>query len=223
VRFASTMKTELNRSSGGYRSFARIGQVAWIVVALLAVGALTDGGAAAASSSAPASAQLSLHAAPDVLSVTVSPSSGTFGSCRGGDSTSPSELGFPDGGCSLRGLVVTNTGLPGHMMVSGAAMAPVGGGTPWGLCNGSDGTTPSCNNGGRPGPDQYSLILESSGRSVLDLSTQPQCDTPFGGLTASCNAAPGQSNTQALTLFGPESTSSGASSYTTTITWTVTP
>lgn len=193
------------------------------VALALALGVAAVGSAAAASSSPPASTQLSLHAAPDVLSVTVSPASGTFGSCVGGDSTSPAELGFPNGRCRVNGLVITNTGLPGHMMVSGAPMAPVGGGAAWALCGASDGAAASCSNAGNPGADQYQLSL-SNVAWLVTLSTAPQCDLAFdSGFTASCAAAPGQSATETARLVGPQSTSNGASGYTTTITWTVAP
>jgi len=197
------------------------------VVVILLTGAtvVAAGQAMAATSSQPASTQLSLHAAPDVLSVTVSPTSATFGSCTGGDSTSPSELGFPNGICHVSGLLITNTGLPGHMMVSGAAMSPAGGGAPWVLCGGSDGTPPVCSNGNQPGADQYNLALTNTvGHFGLALSGQAQCDTTFsGGMAPGCSAASGQKTTENVRLLGPQSTSSGANSYTTTITWTVTP
>jgi hypothetical protein len=191
-------------------------------------GAITVGEATAASDAATASTQLSLHAAPDVLSVTVSPSSGSFGFCHGGDSTSSTELGFPNGDCQMHGLVLTNTGLPGHMMVTGGPMSPVGGGTSWVLCGSSDGIAPICSGASRPGiksvppgAEQYSLATTTPTGGVL-LSTQPQCDRAFGS-GGTCAAAPGQSSTENLLLLGPESTGNGASNYTTIVTWTVTP
>lgn len=190
-------------------------------VLALVGGTIAASSAAAASNSSSASTQLSLQAAPDVLSVTVSPSSGTFGGCYGGDSTSPAELGFPNGICSAAGIVVTNTGLPGHMMVTGSPMSPVGGGSAWVLCGSSDGLAPTCNNGGTPGADQYQLKVSRPGGGER-LSTQPQCDRAFG-VAFSCSATPGRSSTESALLIGPQGTSNGASNYTTTITWTVTP
>jgi hypothetical protein len=221
------MRLWLIRRSVDEQRSCRGKRARWIAILVWAVPLLAGGmagEAAAASGSQPASAQLSLHAAPDVLSVTVSPSSATFDACRGGDSTSPGQLGFPNGTCHVNGLVITNTGLPGHMMVSGAPMSPTGGGTPWVLCGATDRTTPSCNNVGQPGADQYNLALTNNiGRFGLGLSAQAQCDITFGGLAPSCAAAPGQSTFENVRLTGPQSTSSGANSYTTTITWTVAP
>jgi hypothetical protein len=199
-----------------------------IAIAVLAsTAAFVASRAAAANSSQPTGVQLSLHAAPDVLSVTVSPSSGTFGSCTGGDSTSAGELGFPNGTCHVTGLVIKNTGLPGHLMVTGAPMVPVGSATAWALCGASDGTTPSCQRPGYPGADQYILTninpaaLRTGLPGTLNLSDQPQCDIAFGA--GRCGVSPGQSSTENVTLTGPRSTSGGAGSYITTITWTVTP
>jgi hypothetical protein len=219
----------MRRTWRGRSGSGRPWRTAPAVGVLVAIaGVVVAGQAMAASSSQPASLQLSLKAAPDVLSVTVTPNSGTFGQCTGGDSTSPSELGFPDGTCHAHGFLITNTGLPGHVMVSGAPMTPAGGGTEWGLCGASDGTTAACGNAGNPGADQYRLTLTNTNtfaHFALALSDQPQCDTTFGGGPApsSCGAAPGQSTAENVALIGPQSTSSGASSYITTITWTVTP
>lgn len=199
------------------------GAVGGAAVLALAGSTIAPHRAAAAGNSPSASTQLSLQAAPDVLSVTVSPSSGSFGFCRGGDSTSPSELGFPNGTCGVRGLVITNTGLPGHMMVNGSPMLPVGGGTPWVLCGSSDGSAARCTNAGQPGADQYNEASRNIAANVgVKMSGQPQCDTAFA-TSGSCAAAPGQSATENLTVTGPQSTGNGASSYTTTVTWTVTP
>ncbi len=79
-----------------------------------------------------------------------------------------------------------------------------------------------------PGADQYILRLTNTNSLAhfgLALSDQPQCDITFWGgpLASNCAAAPGQSTAEIVHLIGPQSTSSGASSYTTTITWTVAP
>jgi hypothetical protein len=204
-------------TSNGRRR-ARGRAVAAFVAVALAFAAVVVGHAAAASTSA--RVQLSVHAAPDVLSVTVSPTSGAFGGCHGGDTTSLSTLGFPNGTCRSGFLSVTNTGLPSRIMITGSSFSPLGGGTPWLLCGATDGTTPSCQNQGQPGAEQFKLqpfdIVANPG---VFLSAQAQCDVLFQA-GAGCIAAPGQLTRESLLLTGPQSTANGASDYSTTVTWT---
>jgi hypothetical protein len=108
------------------------------------------------------------------------------------------------------------------MMITGSPLAPVGGGTPWALCGASDGTTPSCQNAGLPGAEQYFLRAITLNDSVgVTLSQQPQCDIVFGA--GNCQAPPGRATVEGFHLYGAESTANGASDYTTTVTWTVVP
>lgn len=205
------------------RSTQRRTRTALAGVAALAVATAVVGQAAAATNSSTALTQLSLNAAPDVLSVTVSPSAGAFASCSGGNSTSVTTLGFPNGTCLARGLVITNTGLPGRIMITGSPLSPVGGGTAWALCGGSDTTTPTCQNAGKPGADQYDLEeFNRAGIPGVFLSAQPQCDLLVQA-GRGCQAAPGQRIEELLQLNGPQSTVNGASAYSTTVTWTAVP
>jgi hypothetical protein len=109
------------------------------------------------------------------------------------------------------------------MTVTGAPMSPVGGGSPWALCGATDGSAPACTSAGQPGAEQYKLVLSNNtGAFGLPLSTRPQCDVTFSGRSSpNCTAAPGQSTSENLALSGPQSTANGASSYSTTVTWTV--
>jgi hypothetical protein len=128
---------------------------------------------------------------------------------------------------SLASVTVTSTGLRGTMLINGAPMTPVGGGTPWALCGSTDGVAPACRNGTHvPGAEQYGLQpLTILSRRPLWLSNQPTCDSGFsqgpgpGGV--GCVALPGDSATESVHLVGPASTADSAGSYSTTVTWTV--
>jgi hypothetical protein len=213
-----------------------------VVGVALVAGALAGVGPAGASGAHRASATLSLRVARlrmahrrvahrrvaqpsvarPVLSVTVSPSSGSFGSCGGADQ---SILSFPNGSCrtpsGAGGLQITNGGAPARVMVSGADLAPAGGGRSWVLCGSGDGVAPACTSGGEPGADQYRLhAIAADGTRSEYLSDQAQCDLAFSG-GKNCHAAPGQQAAEVLALTGPARTTNTATSFTSTVTWTV--
>ncbi len=161
-----------------------------------------------------------------ILSLTVSPSAVTYGNCTGGSST-PTALGFPNGTChtnTVAGrITITNTGAPGHIQVQGSDAVPKKGGKSWTLC------WSTCSGFGlpgaaNPGPDQFrEFVVGGIGQGSVELRTFPQCDLAFRfGTGPLCgSAAAGAAATESLGMTGPTSSTSPATSFTTTVTWTV--
>lgn len=174
-------------------------------------------------------------ATPAVYSVTVSPSTFSFGSCGTnlGASTG-SSLGFPNGKCLYgtgsgsvytTGFTITNTGAAGHIDVNGANAVPSDAGTPWTLCTEQSTCT---NDGGLyPGANQFQVNTEADpegSNAYAILSNSPACDGAFdGGTTGGCSAASGASQIEGLVMTGPESSTDTSSTFTTTLTWTAGP
>lgn len=177
-----------------------------LIVALVVVGI---GRVHTASASGTGSVTATINVGSQVLSLTVSPSSISF--C-----TPQSPLTFPNGICSPSApVVVTYGATSGHIDVNGADAVPQDSGTHWTLCGGSG---PTCTKGGNtPGPDQYVLGTSSS----FILSNTPQCDSAFG--STCLPVAPETPESEQYLLEGPSSSTSSASAFTTTITWTALP
>jgi hypothetical protein len=210
-------------------------QIAWRRHAVLVVSVVAMGGflAAPALAANSGSGTATINVAPAVLSVSVSPS--TFNLCPTG-----SPLTIPNGSCafgtlpstgqSVGGVLVTNTGVAGHIDSNGANAVPSDSGTPWTLC------VPFANCGSasaNPGANQFTIQTDGfyngagvSGYDTNDLTNTPACDDTFsaGGTTAgSCSAAHGASEDEQVNIFGPASSTDTSSVFTTVLTWTAVP
>jgi hypothetical protein len=168
---------------------------------------------ALASSTAGASVTATLNAA--TLSVTVSPSSVTYGSCKDNHGAATAGfLQFPNGTCTAPtpGVIsITNGTALADIDVQGAPMVPTGDGNP------SDAWSLVAN----PGSTSVNVYAEAvTGARVQQLTTAAACDTAFG---TSCEAPPNQIASERLSLTGPGSSSSNAPKLTTTVTWTAVP
>ena len=190
-----------------------------------------------ANKSAPAatnggSISLSLKAVPTIRSVTVSPSTATFGNCTGGSAdadtaSTSSALGYPNGHCwegapGATGsfpIKITYQGPPGQVFVVGANASPSGGGPDWALCNPSAACTGP---GGAPGVDQYMVKnFGTDTNNSTGLTGSLTCDHEFS--SRGCSATQGQSEKEGIELIGPESSGSTSSSWTVTVTWAAAP
>ncbi len=178
-----------------------------------------------------------------ILSLTVSPSTVIYDNCQGGNSTAHA-LGFPNGDCNTAGregvlplptglpparafIIITNSGAGGHIQVQGSDAVPQGGGPHWTLCSqirtcSGPGITARAKN---PGADQFNEITraEPTGSPGPELANTPQCDGAFkGGFGRDCGRAlAGEAAAESLQVIGPASSTSPATSFTTTVTWTV--
>lgn len=194
----------------------------------------------AATSSAPgtpggsASISISLKTVPTLVSVSVSPSTASFGSCAGGNTSvdtasTSAALGFPNGQCWLGKsgsggtypITITNTGVAARIFVSGGNAVPSDGGTQWGLCN--IGTSPAvaCANasGKLPGNNQYLLQNFAAGSlNTSGISNNSVCDPEFAA--GSCAAVQGDAQQEGVEITGPELSSDNSTSWTVTIKWT---
>lgn len=177
-------------------------------IALVAVGAAHVSSAFAGGTTGSVNATIDIAPLP-TLSLTVSPASFTYCSPQAG-------LTFPNGQCTASSAVtITYGNEAGHVDVTGADAVPNVGNVPWTLCGG---TGPVCTGTDGPGPDQY---FESAG---VFLTKTAQCDTDFVAGGTPCDAAGGQSVNETFGIEGPStSTSDGASSFSTSITWTAVP
>jgi hypothetical protein len=179
---------------------------------LLAAGICTLPAAAA---SGTGSVAATIHVGSSVLSLTVSPS--TFDYC-----TSGTPLTFPNGFCGASSPVTVTMGsVGGHIDVNGADALPSDSGTPWTLCDGTGGG-PACAAPRTPGPDQYleGQIINLAPALNSFLYDSPECDVAFG---SACQASAGASVAEQYAMTGPSSSTSTASSFSTTITWTALP
>jgi hypothetical protein len=216
-----------------WRTLAPLGLAVMALVGLVAAPAV-----AASSGSSTGTVEV---VPPPVYSVTVSPATFTFGSCRGGSSTS-TELGFPNGICNFGvleesntdsvagGITITNTGEVSQIDVNGANAIPSDAGTPWTLCNGTDGTTPECSSKNEdPGVNQFIVDLIGSetlaeGGVEMYLSNSPSCDVAFAQTSSGgCSANTGSSQEEEVGLIGPASSTDTSPSFSTAITWTAVP
>jgi hypothetical protein len=213
--------------------------VKWLVpVAAVVLGAvLTACGSTPSPQGAGTAASLNLavRTVPTIRSVTVSPGNAQIGDCKGGlasknTKSTTKELGFPDGRCwfgkpgpnGIFPITITNTGIASNIYVSGSGATPADNGTGWALCN--IGTDPSVVCSGRfhlvPGTDQY-LLRNFSPLDKPDyggLTDNPVCDHVFG-VSHSCLAIEGTSQTEGIELIGPASSSDNSTHWTVTITW----
>lgn len=168
---------------------------------------------------------------PAVKSVTVAPSSTSYGQCQGGSSTG-SQLGFPVGEClGQDSVTITNGTAPATILVNGTDMVPADNGPHWKLCSAFAQALP-CANQVQPGPDQYfetvspnpgynltnDAVQEGPG-PFLGLTPQAACDTQFNG-GSGCNVGPSEQGTEFLAITGPESSSDSSNSFSTSVTWT---
>src|SRR6516225_4803756 len=121
--------------------------VVLVAVAGLAACATSTGGTPAGTPGKGSSIDISLKVVPTIVSVTVSPSSASFGGCAGGNASvntasTSAALGFPNGHCSLGTpgahgsfpITITNTGVAASVYVNGGNAVPSDKGTDWGLC-----------------------------------------------------------------------------------------
>lgn len=158
------------------------------------------------------------------FSLTVSPTSAAYGGCFGGNS-SVGALGFPNGGCDITPVTVTNTSTAStaHIDVNGANAAPSDGGTQWVLVAPPVGSV--------PGKDQYSeSTLPAPGTcgvfcsDNMALGNSPICDQVFHpAATDACAATPGQVGSERVSMRGPSSSTDSSPTFTTSITWTAGP
>ena len=180
------------------------------------------------------SISISLKTVPTVVSVSVSPSTATFGNCAGGngsvDTASTSgALGFPNGHCWLGKpgsggsypVTITNTGVAARIFVNGGNAVPSDGGTQWGLCNlgSSPAVTCSAGSGKLPGNNQYLLQTFAAGsENTAGLTNNSVCDPEFAA--GSCAAVTGDAQQEGIVITGPELSSDTSTSWTVTIKWT---
>ncbi len=189
--------------------------VAPALAALVLVAGL---GALPASALGDGSVSATINVGSSTLSLTVSPTS--FDYC-----TTQNPLSFPNGTCtSSSNVTVTMGNVGGHVEVNGADAVPANGvGTSWTLCGGTAGA-PSCTDtGGAPGADQYSEIDLVGNQVFLNgfLGNSPSCDLNFLG--SDCVASPNQTESESFELIGPASSTTPASAFSTSITWTALP
>jgi hypothetical protein len=167
-------------------------------------------------------------APPAVRSLTVTPSTSTFGNCSG---SNPSQLTLPNGTYSVGtlttsvsgGVTVTNGSVAGEIFVNSGNAVPSDAGTPWTLIGAATWTSSSTP---APGANQYgeatsiySTIFNS--QIINQLSGTASCDHSFstGG---TCSASAGQAGQEQLLLVGPSS-STDAGPFSITTTWTAAP
>jgi len=146
-----------------------------------------------------------------IKSVTINPSSVTFGSCLtfGGGSASGSTLAFPNGSCISPQISVANNGtVPESVSIQGTSAVPSDNGTPWTL------TSYNPSSGGPPAPGQDQYIVEANGQPTGSLATTPIAD-PTAGSALQPNAAVSED----LALFGPSASSDQSPQFATTVTW----
>lgn len=159
---------------------------------------------------------------PPVRSVTVSPATTTFDSCKtAAGVSSGGVMTPPDGSCATSGgddVTITNGPSFGHIDVAGADAVPADGGVHWNLCGGAG--TACSGASGAPGVDQFSLSDTAGGHASPVLTGTPQCDT---GFSADCSASAGQSATETLDLEGPATSTDNSGSFSMVLTWTAVP
>jgi len=170
-----------------------------------------------------------------VRSISVTPSSATYGDCSGG---SADALNFPNGECRApssqvvpASITVANGPVSGHVNVTGASFFGLDMDTnsQWQLCNTIDnglGGNPGCTGAsGVPGQNQAheSAVHAANTLSQIALGTAAQCDNAFVGDNSGCTASANQSEQEYLSLVGPSSTTNPTSTFSTTVTWTAVP
>ena len=175
---------------------------------------------------------------PRTNAVKVSPSSVTFGGCKGGGTYTgslPAELGYPNGQCYIGDqatksfpITITNTGEAADITVYGSSAISSDNVTPWKLCLPSPPTaaTARCNDtNGAPGWNQYRMVNFAAGGknpTGLTMGYPGLCDPEFG-TAGSSFAKIGASQKEGIELIGPYRISDPSPSWTVTITWTSQP
>jgi hypothetical protein len=245
--FRSGLRVQIERTPAAARAAARSATRAaarWrgrprAAVALIAAAGLAAcaTGSTSTQTGTPGKGQsiaISLKVVPTVVSVTVSPSSASFGGCTGGNgsvntASTSAALGFPNGRCWLGTpgshgsfpITITNTGVAAKIFVSGASAVPSDGGTQWGLCNLGPNPAAACTGTGKklPGANQY-LVQNFAGGDVnpAGLTGTMTCDAEFA--SGSCQAVQGDSQQEGIELTGPSSTADLSTKWTVTVTWT---
>jgi hypothetical protein len=196
-----------------------------------------------AATSGPVNAQLNVTSTtmpppPHVRSITVSPSTVTYGNCD--FNPGQANLTFPNGECSTTvspgvgqaaGITITNGTATGHIDVQTSNFVPSDSGTSWTPCvsDSSVSTAPKCTGPAGSGTFRYPGVNEFAS-STNDvglttggpyLGTSPACDTQFDA--GDCAAAANASTTEALEMTGPSSSTDSSLSFTQTVTWTAVP
>jgi hypothetical protein len=229
-------RTSAGRPAARARRLRRGSRLVVVLAAVagLAACATSTGGTPAGTPGKGSSIAISLKVVPTIVSVTVSPSSASFGGCAGGNAgvntaSTSTELGFPNGHCSLGTpgahgsfpITVTNTGVAADVYVNGGNAVPSDGGTQWGLCNFGTNPAKACSaDGGKlPGANQYVVQNFTAGSvNTAGLTGTMTCDTQFAA--GGCSAVQGDAQSEGILLTGPASSSDQATSWTVTITWT---
>lgn len=170
-----------------------------------------------------------------VISITVSPTTSTFGKCAGGSSTTGT-LGFPDGQCESPAIKVSESG--GTTRVDGSASnaSAADGGTGWSLCVPfAVAGTPECENdsdsrlraGSAPGPNQFALEDDvSGGLGVGFIPSSGSCLPGFiSARSFNCDdlSSAHSSEQMVLTVHGPELSNDDSSPFSVTVTFTAVP
>lgn len=200
--------------------------------------ALSMGAAVATPAIAGSSGSLSGTISVVTMSITVSPASGNFGLCHGGNS-SATQLGFPNGFCEapvdannlLTPISIANTGASGHVQVLGSNAVPADTGTNWTLCvpvlpvpGGVACTGPA---GVHPGRDQFLEFTNPAGLGGpgTDLTSIAHCDPAINeqNLSDQCALAGGATAQEFLIIGGPTVSTDASTSFTTTATWIIVP
>lgn len=172
----------------------------------------------------PAGAQDSADAtgtvAVQIRSISVSVTSFDFDTCTLDDVDSEGKLSFPNGRCRGPVITVTNGEAPSNVNVRATDFEGSDGGSTWALCAVAG---PACTGSGGPGVDEASLQVNSAdfGLSFL-VTTTDRCDANFLA-AGECVADPGQQEQEVLDVIGPEGTTNGSASFSTTVTWSALP
>lgn len=154
--------------------------------------------------------------APQTKSIAISTAAFSFSSCSGGSSTE-TVLGFPNGVCVAPAISVTNNGdLDGLISVQAGDLSDTGGHSWTNACSSSACTLV-------PGDHQFRLDLDE-----VRCTSGPLCvsgETPsvaIGPAALSMVDLPHDAAIfQVLRLTGPPSNDGTASSYSQTVTWTI--
>jgi hypothetical protein len=169
-----------------------------------------------------------------VISITVSPTTGTFGTCTGGSSTTRT-LGFPDGECESPPITISDSGGTTRVYGSASNASAADGGAGWSLCVPfAVAGTSDCKNqsyarledGDAPGANQFALrdgvlnggggFIESTGTCLpgYTSATHFQCDDL---------SSTHSSEQVGLVLHGPELSTDDSSPFSVIVTFTAVP
>jgi hypothetical protein len=154
-----------------------------------------------------------------VRSITVSPSTGTFGDCNDNNGLFISTLTIPGGFCRLGAVndeqyvTVTNGPVAGHVYVNGADAVPTSGGSGWTL-------------GENPAADVFTETSIGRVANITHpLSATPTCDPAANPISADdiCAAASNGSFDESLEIFAPTGSTATSTQMQVTTTWTAVP